>query len=69
MYVIGAITTITEWKMIHTTVLKKICYTFTFPVFMMTYIPITFVAIFKKVEWKPIVHSQAKSLADIKGTN
>ncbi len=65
LYLIGAITTITEWKNIYTTTAKKILYTFTFPIFMMTYIPITVVALFKKVEWKPIVHSKAKSLADI----
>lgn len=69
MYVIGVITTVTEWKNIYTTAYKKILYTFTFPIFMMTYIPITIVAVFKKVEWKPIVHSKAKSLADIKGIN
>ncbi len=69
MYIIGAITTISERKKIYTTPLKKFLYTFTFPIFMMTYIPITFLALFKKVEWKPIVHSQAKTLADIKSTN
>lgn len=69
MYIIGAITTATEWKNIYTTTYKKILYTFTFPIFMMTYIPITIVAVFKKVEWKPIVHSKAKNLADIKSMN
>lgn len=65
MYAIGLLTTITEWKQIYTSTFKKILYTFTFPVFMMTYVPITIMAIFKKVEWKPIVHSKAKNLADI----
>lgn len=69
MYTIGAITTISERKKIYTSTWKKILYTFTFPIFMMTYIPITFVALFKKVEWKPIVHSQSKTLADIKSIN
>ncbi len=69
MFGIGAITTVTEWKQIYTTTAKKILYTFTFPIFMMTYIPITLVAIFKKVEWKPIVHNKAKTLADITGAN
>lgn len=69
MYVIGAITTISERKKIYTTPFKKFIYTFTFPLFMMTYIPITFMALFKKVEWKPIVHSESKTLADIKTTN
>lgn len=69
MYAIGLITTITEWKNIYTTTSRKILYTFTFPLFMFTYVPITLVAIFKKVEWKPIVHSKSKSLADIKNAN
>lgn len=65
MLLIGGITTISEWKNIYTTTFKKIFYMFTFPIFMMTYIPITFLALFKKVEWKPIVHSKSKSLAEI----
>lgn len=66
MFLIGLITTLSEWKNIYTTNSKKILYAFTFPIFMMTYIPITFVALFKKVEWKPIVHSESKTLEDIK---
>jgi len=65
MYIVGAITTITEWKQIYTTPLKKILYTFTFPVFMATYIPISFVAFFKKVEWKPIEHTKVKTLDEV----
>lgn len=69
LFVIGAITTATEWKNIYTTTVKKILYAFTFPIFMLTYVPITVAALFAKVEWKPIVHSKAKSLADIKNVN
>ncbi len=57
LFAIGAITTATEWKMIHTSAAKKVFYVFTFPFFMLTYIPISFTAIFTKVEWKPITHS------------
>lgn len=57
LFVIGAITTATQWKKIHTTAWKKVLYAFTFPVFMFTYIPISIAAIFTKVEWKPITHS------------
>lgn len=32
-------------------------YTFTFPLFMLTYIPISLVALFCKTEWKPIKHT------------
>ena len=59
---IATITVITEWKKIRTTKFKKIFYIFTFPLFMLTYIPITFCALFKKVEWKPIVHSKATTI-------
>ena len=69
LFVVGAITTITEWKNIYCSPWKKILYTFTFPIFMITYLPITMVALFKKVEWKPIVHNESKTLADIKGVN
>lgn len=66
VFLVGLITTITEWKSIHTRTAKKILYTFTFPLFMLTYIPIAFVAIFKKVEWKPISHSKALTLDEIR---
>ncbi len=57
LFVIGAITTATQWKKLHTTAWKKVLYAFTFPVFMFTYIPISIAALFAKVEWKPITHS------------
>ncbi|MBO4854701.1 MAG: glycosyltransferase family 2 protein [Oscillospiraceae bacterium] len=55
-FAVGAIATVTEWRQIRTTPAKKILYAFTFPFFMITYIPITFACVFKKVEWKPIEH-------------
>lgn len=64
LFLIGAITTATQWKKIHTAAWKKILYAFTFPVFMFTYIPISIAAIFTKVQWKPIQHSiTAKQVA------
>lgn len=65
MLLIGGVTTLTQWKQIRTTAGKKIWYTFTFPLFMMTYIPISFAALFCKVEWKPIEHRRAMSLAEL----
>lgn len=64
LLLLGGITTVTEWKMIHTSAVKKVFYIFTFPLFMLTYIPISFAAIFAKVEWKPISHSVNVSLAE-----
>lgn len=57
MFAVGAITVVTEWKMIRTTTWKKIFYAFTFPLFMFTYMPIALSVLFKKVEWKPIEHT------------
>ncbi len=64
---LGTVTTLTQWRQIHTTPLRKIWYTFTFPLFMMTYIPISFAALFQKVEWQPIEHTVAVSLAEVRG--
>ncbi len=67
MFWVGAVTTITEWKNILTSKPRKILYMFTFPFFMMTYIPISLTAMFKKVEWTPIAHTRSKNLAEIRG--
>ena len=65
-FAVGAITTATEWKQIHTSPLKKIFYSFTFPLFMLTYIPISLSALFMKVEWKPIAHTVNISVSELK---
>ena len=65
LYAFGLLTTITEWSRIHTSARKKILYTFTFPLFIFTYVPISIVALFKKIEWKPITHNIAKSIEEI----
>ena len=66
VFVVGIITAITEWSHIHTTVPRKILSIFTFPLFMITYIPISYAAILKRrVGWDPIRHSKAVSLKEI----
>jgi cellulose synthase/poly-beta-1,6-N-acetylglucosamine synthase-like glycosyltransferase len=67
LFFFGLITTITEWKRIHCSRIKKIVYLFTFPIFIFTYIPIAIVAIFKKVTWVPIPHTVVKDLQEIRG--
>ncbi len=66
MFVLGIYTTLTEWRHIHIPWYKKIGYMFTFPIYMLTYIPIAFAALKKKVEWKPVTHSCRVSLKQIK---
>lgn len=65
MFIICLTTAITEWRRIKAPAYKKILYLFTFPFFMATYIPISVVALFKKVEWKPIEHTAAITLGDL----
>ena len=70
LFAIGAITTVTEWRHIYTSDLKKILYAFTFPLFMLTYIPISLTALFTRdVTWKPIEHSRAIALDQIRLQN
>ena len=61
-FLLGLITTITEADQIHCSKPKRVLYLFTFPLFMLTYVPIAIVALFRKIEWKPINHSVSKSL-------
>ncbi len=68
LLVIGLITLITEWKKILAPGRKKIMYLFSFPLFIATYIPISIVALFKKVEWKPIPHTVVKTIDDLSMT-
>lgn len=63
---IGTVTTVSEWRNIHCTPGKKIAYLFTFPVFMLTYIPVSIAAVFKKAEWRPIRHTVAVTVKEIR---
>lgn len=66
LFFMGAMTMLTEWKKIKCPLGKRILYTFTYPLFMMTYIPISIAALFGKVEWKPIAHSVSKTLDEVR---
>jgi len=65
LFFMGTITTLTEWKQIHCNSLKKILYLFSFPIFIFTYIPISIIALFKKVKWTPIAHNVIKTVEEI----
>ncbi len=66
LLLVGALTTLTQWRHIHTTAPKKLFYTLTFPLFMLTYIPISLAALFSKVEWTPIRHKAAVSITELR---
>ena len=65
LFIVGLITTITEWKEIHgTSPVKKDPVYLLFPVLYLTYIPISIAALFKKIGWDPIPHNISKSIED-----
>ena len=68
LFVLGMITTVTEWRKIRCAAWKKVLYTFTFPVFMLTYVPICIVSLFARVEWKPILHDKVMTLEQIESS-
>lgn len=57
LFLIGIITTATQWKQIHTTAPRKLLYACTFPLFMFSYVPISATALVTNVGWEPITHS------------
>ena len=67
LFVIGAITTVTERRHIHTGRARRVLYVLTFPLFMFTYLPISLAALFSKGEWKPIEHRV--SAASLRGSS
>lgn len=67
MFILGAITTLSEWRRIHCPAWKKVLYAFTFPLFMLTYAPICVASFFTKASWKPIRHVRNVSLSQVVG--
>lgn len=65
LFLAGAVTMITEWKNIRCSVPRKILSLFTFPLFMFTYLPIGIESLFVRPGWKPITHSEGKTLDEV----
>lgn len=69
-FVLAIITTVSERNHIHCAPDKRwriFTNLFTFPLFMITYIPINVAALFMKVEWVPTKHTVAISMEDMAG--
>lgn len=66
LFIFSIAITVSEWSRIRASAPKKILYTFTFPLFIFSFIPIAFVALFKRVEWTPIVHDGSLTLKDMR---
>ncbi|MCH3943941.1 MAG: glycosyltransferase family 2 protein [Atopobiaceae bacterium] len=70
MYVVflllAIITTVSEREHIHSNNERRVITNiFTFPVFMMSYVPIAVAALFKRVEWIPTKHTISVTLDDV----
>ncbi|NLT10970.1 MAG: glycosyltransferase family 2 protein [Clostridiaceae bacterium] len=65
LFLIGVVTSIAEWRSIRAPASRKIASVFTFPIFMMTYIPISLCALFANVTWQPIIHSKTIRIHEI----
>lgn len=65
MFAMGAWTMMTEWKKVRAGGGQKIAALFTFPIFMMSFVPITCTALFCKFRWSPIDHKAAISMAQL----
>lgn len=61
----GLVATVSERKKIHAPTGKKILGVFTFPLFMISYLPACFAAVFKKREWVPVEHNSVTSVEDL----
>jgi hypothetical protein len=59
LFAIGALTMLTEYKRIRATKKEKIMSMFTFPLFMLSFVPIAATALFRKFKWDPIEHDVA----------
>ncbi len=67
-FMIGLVTTVFERGHIHGASRRRILLNlFTYPLFMLTYIPINAQALFQKVEWVPTPHTVAVKLDDVMG--
>lgn len=65
MFWMGAWTMLTEWKRVRATTAQKIGSIFAFPLFMITFIPISLTAMFRKFQWTPIAHTAAISAKEL----
>lgn len=68
MLVLGLITTVSEWRQIHCSAGRKLLAAVTFPLFMLTYLPVSVAALACRPDWKPIAHSRSISVQELSCT-
>lgn len=65
MFVLGVYTVLTEWRQIRMPWYAKLLSMVTFPIYMMTYLPIAVAALRGRVDWKPVCHTCGVSLEQL----
>ena len=63
--IFGAVALVSERERIHCNKWRALALLFTFPLFMMTYLPISIHALFSRVEWHPTKHKYAMDTREI----
>ena len=64
-FAVGVFALVAEWRRIRCGKVRAVLLLFTFPFFMLTYLPLSISALFTRVEWKPIRHKYAVSEREI----
>lgn len=64
-FLLALLTTVSERKSIHARPVHLITNLFTFPVFMLSYVPIALAAAVRRVDWVPTKHTISKSVEEI----
>ena len=67
LYFTGLLTLITEWRRIPCRAARKILFSFTYPLFMASFMAALAVAMSGGTQWKPIRHTVAVSLGELDG--
>ena len=65
LFVFGSLAVIKDWKRIKATKKQKVLSMLAYPIFIICLTPICFIALFKKVEWKPINHTAGVNIEDL----
>ena len=61
----AAFVVIRKHRSIPLPIAKQIFYCFTFPIFMATFLPLSFLALFKKIAWKKVPHTVNASIEEM----